>query len=108
MSDAACAGEPGCRKTLAWSDDLGVFYGEPQRHADVHVFAVLAHKSQATLNPLDVSQWEFYVVPTPWLNDNLGGQKTVGLGMLHSSPYAMSVAYGELGARILALGPQRA
>lgn len=98
----------GCRKTLAWSDELGVFYGEARRHADVYVFAVLAHKDQATLNPLDVSQWEFYVVPTTWLNERLGDQKTVGLGTLLSGPYGAAVAYGELASRIQELGPLRA
>lgn len=37
---------------------------EQRRYADVYVFALLAHSNQETLNPLDLSQWEFYVVPT--------------------------------------------
>ena len=28
-----------------------------QRQADVYVFAVLAHKDKATVDPLDLSQW---------------------------------------------------
>lgn len=30
----------------------------------LYVFTLLAHRDEATLNPLDVAQWEFFVLPT--------------------------------------------
>ena len=36
--------------------------GEAKRHSDVYVFALLAHLDQRTINPMDVSQWRFYVL----------------------------------------------
>lgn len=96
----------GCRKTLAWSAETSDFYGEPQRHADVYVFAVLSHKDQGTFNPLDVSQWDFYVVPTHWLDETLGDQKTVGLGTLCAGPHGTPVAYRDLAASIGTIRPR--
>ena len=48
----------------------------------MYVFCLLAHKDKATLNPLDLDQWEFYVVPTAWLNEVLPVQKSVPLSFL--------------------------
>jgi hypothetical protein len=35
-----------------------------------------------TLNPMDLSQWSFYVLPTKVLNEKLGVQKGVSLSRL--------------------------
>ena len=37
---------------------------EAKRQADVCVFALLAHKDKATIDPLNVKQWEYYVLST--------------------------------------------
>lgn len=52
------------RPTRAWDADTNVLSTEIKRQADVYVFALLAHRDKRTLNPLDLDQWEFYVVPT--------------------------------------------
>jgi hypothetical protein len=54
----------GTRKTRAWDPNTNCIAAESKRQADVYVFALLAHKAKATLDPLDVSQWRFYVVKT--------------------------------------------
>jgi hypothetical protein len=53
-----------------------------RRQADLYVFAVLAHKEKSTLDPLDVSQWEFYVLPSRVLNARVGLQKRIVLSRL--------------------------
>lgn len=35
----------------------------PSRPADIYVFCLLKHKEQSTLNPMNLEQWEFYVLP---------------------------------------------
>ena len=61
-------------------DEFGKMIKEPtQRWADVYVFCLLAHQDKRTVNPLDVSQWEFYVVATKKLNESLPDQQTVSL-----------------------------
>lgn len=54
----------------------------PRRPADVYVIAVHAHQDKATLDPLDVDQWDFYVLPTSVLNEKVPTQKSIALSSL--------------------------
>ena len=63
------------RKSKAWNPETNKQAGEQKRQADVYVFALLDHKHQATLDPLKLEQWSFYVVPTRDL-DNYERNKT--------------------------------
>lgn len=71
-----------CRKTRYWDPETGIEEAEPRRHAHAYVFALLAHRDQATLDPLDLSQWEFYAVPTAWLDDRTRSQHSITLPSL--------------------------
>lgn len=66
----------------AWDPNTNEFSGERKRWSDVYVFCVLAHKDQATLDPLDLDQWDFYVLPTKVLNKQCPEQKTIALSSL--------------------------
>lgn len=75
--------------------------GPPTRLADVYVFALLAHTEKATLDPLDVNQWEFFVLRTAVLNERCPKQKTLSLGsLLKLGP--TKVSYAGLAQAILA------
>jgi hypothetical protein len=50
----------------------------------VYVFALLAHHHQATLDPLDVAQWEFFVVPTDTLDRRERSQHSITLNSLRA------------------------
>ena len=50
--------------------------------AAVYVFCVLNHKVQGSINPMDVSQWDFYLTKTSILDEKLGNQKTITLSSL--------------------------
>ena len=50
-----------------------------QRSADVYVFCLLAHRDQNSIDPLNVSQWEFYVLATSVLDERRGEQKSIHL-----------------------------
>lgn len=52
------------------------------RQADVYVFCLLAHRQPETINPLDLDQWEFYVLSTAQLDSQVGLQKSISLGSL--------------------------
>ncbi|MFZ4412011.1 MAG: hypothetical protein ACOYOV_02925 [Bacteroidales bacterium] len=69
-------------KTYAWNYKENIYETEKKRQADVYVFAVLAHKDQETLNPLDTNQWEFYVVNTNELNKQIGDAKQISIGKI--------------------------
>jgi len=48
---------------------------EKFRPADVYIFGLLHHKDQATINPMNLDQWTFYLVPTKVLEDKFKDQK---------------------------------
>ncbi len=70
------------RPSSAWDASTGTYADGVRRQADVYVFALLAHRDKATIDPLDVTQWTFFVVPTAKLNARLRDQKTVGLSVV--------------------------
>lgn len=65
-----------------WNPVTGTVEPDAKRHAEVYVFALLAHRDKSTINPLDLSQWEFYVVSTARLNDRTQSQHSVTLKSL--------------------------
>lgn len=67
---------------LAWDAKTNTYSTEPKRHADVYVFCVHAHKDQTTINPLDLSQWDFYVLSTKRLDAEIPFQKSIYLKAL--------------------------
>ena len=75
----------GIPKTAAWNQDTGQYEGGKTRHADVYVFCLLNHRAQESLNPLDLSQWEFYVVPTKVINERYANRKHVTLKSLQAA-----------------------
>lgn len=75
------------RKTKSWDPDTNILGNETKRWADVYVFCVLKHKEALTINPLDLGQWDFYVLPTSALDEKLQAQKTISLpGLLRLNP----------------------
>ena len=71
-------------KTRAWDRDSNQQSGGTRRQADVYVFALLAHTHQGTLDPLNVSQWEFFVVPTISLDHRNRSQHSITLPSLRT------------------------
>lgn len=69
----------GIRPTHAWDSNENTYDDSLLRQADVYVFCVLKHTEQATLNPLDLDQWEFYPLSTKALDQAAGNQKTISL-----------------------------
>ena len=75
------------RPTFGWDAATNTYGTERKRQADVYVFCLLAYKDKPTLDPLDLSQWEFYVLPARTLDERLPNQKTLSLaGLLRLGP----------------------
>ena len=89
--------------TFGWDSHTNEFSTKKQRQADVYVFCVHEHKYQATINPLDLSQWAFYLLPTKILNYKFGDQKTASLSSLIDAG-AEQCSYDNLKNRISELG----
>lgn len=97
------------RETLAWNAETDGFApeGERKRRADIYVFALLAHPDKATLNPLDVSQWTFYVLLASMLNRHLARQRRISFRRLQGLNPACC-AFADLGRHIVDAGACRA
>ena len=88
----------GILETLAWDPKIGDYEAESRRQADVYVFAVLAHKDKNTVDPMDLAQWEFYVLSTGELYEHFGRQKSVALSRLKA--LASPVEFHEVGSAV--------
>lgn len=89
-----------CPKTRAWPPQTGLYEEGPRRQARVYVFALLAHQNQATLDPLNLDQWEFYVVPTAVLDARERSQHSItlpSLKALHGEPVTFEGIAGAVG-----------
>lgn len=74
----------GIQPTSGWDAKTNTIAAERKRQADVYVFCVFKQTDQSAADPLNVDQWDFYVMSTQRLNSAFGEQKTVGLGSLLS------------------------
>ncbi len=69
-------------KTRAWSADSNLQETTSRRQAQVYVFALLAHQDKATIDPLNIDQWRFYVLPTAALDERRRSQHSITLKSL--------------------------
>lgn len=68
----------------AWDPATNLLSQESKRQADVYVFALLAHRDKSTIDPMNVAQWRFYVLPTWRLNDRKRSQHSITLKSLEA------------------------
>lgn len=82
-------------KTKAWDAETNKQSLESKRQADVYVFALLVHIDKTTIDPLDLSQWRFYVLSTNALNQRKRSQHSITLKSLEKL-CSGCVSYAEL------------
>ncbi len=87
------------KATRNWNAAKGLYENEIKRQADIYVFCLLKHIEQHTLNPLDISQWDFYVCPSTLLNITPGNAKGISLKRLKK--IAEPIAYNLINATIV-------
>ena len=86
-------------KTRAWNSSTNEMEPEPRRKATVYVFALLAHQEKATIDPFDVAQWLFYVLPTSALDARSRSQHSITLRSLEHLA-GRAVLYEELNSAV--------
>ena len=85
--------------TKGWDASTNEISGEVKRQADIYVFCLLHHKEKPTLDPLDLDQWTFYLLPTSILNAKKTNQKTISLdGLQELCP--VQASFGEIAPAI--------
>lgn len=82
-------------KTRAWNADTNMQSHESKRQADVYVFALLVHTHKATIDPLNLDQWRFYVLPTTVLDARKRSQHSITLKSLEGLCFG-AVTYVDL------------
>jgi hypothetical protein len=87
------------RASRAWNPETNEVSKEARRQADLYVLALLAHADKATLNPLDLDQWSFFVVPTKVLDARTRSQHSITLPSLGILGY-QAVSFGEVGEAV--------
>lgn len=75
--------------------------GDLKRHADVYVLALLSHQDKPTIDPLDLRQWQFFVVPTAVLDARTRSQTSITLPSLRAL-HGPGIPYGGLRDAVLA------
>ena len=96
----------GIQPTRAWEAATNDYTGGLRRQADVYVFCLLHHQDKATVDPLDMDQWTFFLLPTSVLDEKLPVQKSIRLAsLLKMNP--LHVTYNELADKIACLDLQK-
>lgn len=87
------------KSALSWDNLTNKRSSQKKRHADVYVFCLLKHKDKQTVDPLNMDQWEFYVLATKELNDYERSQQSITLKSLQT--LTNFVSYSELHEAII-------
>ena len=67
---------------ISWDAKTNVSLQQAARSADVYVFCVFAELDRTKANPLDTSQWFFFVCSANFINEKFKQQKTIRLSSL--------------------------
>lgn len=71
---------------------------ELARQNDIYVFCLNIGETRAASNPLQLENWEFYVIPTSEINEKCADGKTISLSRIRK--LAPQVGYKELKKQI--------
>lgn len=76
----------GISPSLGWEASDNSYEKIRKRQSDIYVFCLLDCKDQDIIQPTEVTQWVFYVLPTRSLDDNKTMSKTISLSALKKLP----------------------
>lgn len=74
----------GIQPSYGWDAATNTSSKDRCRTAQVYVFCLLHHADADTLDPLDLDQWTFHVLPTAVLDERIPHQKSISLSTLRS------------------------
>ncbi len=66
----------------AWDKETNKFTDETRRQADLYIFCLLAEQDKNRVDPLDLDQWRFIILPAKEIDRRFGEQRTVSLSSL--------------------------
>jgi len=69
-------------KKKAWFAETNTYSDAKIRSAFCYVFCLFKETDAEMANPLDLSQWEFYIMPTRLLDEKFSAQKKISLPVI--------------------------
>jgi hypothetical protein len=87
------------RRSLAWDSESNLQAKIATRSADIYVFCLLNHQTKATADPLNLDQWQFYVLSTRQIEAYSRSQHSITLKSLEK--LILAVSYKKLRDQIL-------
>lgn len=66
----------------AWDEGTNVQDKDPKRHAFLYILCLLAEQERTLVNPLNLDQWRFWVVPTRFFDERKRSQHSITLASL--------------------------
>ena len=66
-----------------------------KRRSEIYVFCLFSNTDRSTADPLNLDQWQFYIVPTKVLDEKCADTKTIGINGLSKLGFS-PVGYHEL------------
>ena len=65
------------------------------RQNDIYVFCLNTGTTKESSNPMNLNNWEFYVVPTSFINEHCGDNKSISLGRIKSFGFE-AIKYNQI------------
>lgn len=65
-----------------------------ERQNDIYVFCLNTGETRESSNPINLNNWEFYIVPTSIINEECGNNKSISLNRVKS--FATAVTYDKI------------
>jgi hypothetical protein len=69
-------------KTLGWEAETNKQEQQARRQADIYVLSLLAEKDRAKVDPLELEQWRFWVIPTRFFDSRKRSQHSITFNSL--------------------------
>lgn len=86
-----------------WNEDEK--WNNKERYSDVYIFCLFSETDRDKANPMQIEQWQFYVLPTAILDEQCGDKQTLSLSALLSlSP--IQCTYSDLQSVMDAMCPE--
>lgn len=87
------------KPTRYWDSESNIYDETIKRQADIYVFCLLKHLNRATIDPLNIDQWEFYILSSEELNNYQ--KRKVSLTLKSLKKLSKAVKYDKIQSSVI-------
>lgn len=81
-------------KKKSWYAESNTYSIEPTRSSDYYIFCLYLEKEFSKINILDLNGWQFYILPTEFIENRFRKQKSISLSRLKE--YCSPIKYNQI------------